>query len=72
MSKIVTVSMLLVATLALGVAGLSHGATENEEQAAVSAQATELAPADMPDAERILGLHRFVREEIRQIKTQYG
>ena len=67
-----TVSLLLVTILALGFAATSYGTAENEEQAAVSAQATELAPADMPDAQRIIGLHRFVRDEIRQTRTQYG
>ncbi len=67
-----TISLVLVITLAMGFAATSYGNAENEEQAAVSAQATELAPADMPDAQRIIGLHRFVRDEIRQTRTQYG
>ncbi len=67
-----TASMVLVATLALGFAAFAYGADENEEQAALAAQAAELAPDSMPDAQRIVALHRFVRDEIRQVKTQYG
>ena len=54
----VTASLLLVTTLALGFAGLSYGTAEDEELAAISAQATELAPEDMSDAQRIMALHR--------------
>lgn len=68
----VTASLLLVTTLALGFAGLSYGTAEDEELAAISAQATELAPEDMSDAQRIITLHEFVRDEIRQVRTQYG
>lgn len=67
-----TASMVLVATLALGFAAFAYGADENEEQAALAAQAAELAPDSMPDAQRIVALHRFVRDEILQVKTQYG
>ena len=72
MYKRMTASLLLVSTLTLGFAGLSYGTVDDEEQAAVAAQATELAPEDMPDAQRIIALHQFVRDEIRQIRTQYG
>ncbi len=59
-------------TVAL-VAGFAAGVwAEDAEQAAVSARAEELAPADMPGAQRIVALHRFVRDEIRQVQTRYG
>ncbi len=65
------VALLLSAGL---IAGLAAGvyADDEAEQAAIAAKAAELAPAEMPEVQRIVALHRFVRDEIRQIKTQYG
>jgi hypothetical protein len=67
-----TVQILLAALLVFGFAAFLHADEDNEEQTAIKDQAVELAPEDMPDAQRIMALHRFVRDEIRQIKTQYG
>lgn len=72
MGKKSTVSMLMVATLALAFVAFLRADDNNDEQAAITAKAAELAPDDMPDAQRIMALHHFVRDEIRQIKTQYG
>ena len=38
----------------------------------IKAKAAELAPADSPAPARLIALHRFVRDEIRQIPSEYG
>ena len=40
--------------------------------AAIAAKARELAPAETSTTGRIVAIHRFVRDEIRQVTTQYG
>ena len=67
--------LFLAAGLALGL-GVELRA-EGEDGAAptgavIEAKAFELAPTNALPAERVIALHRFVREEIRQIPSEYG
>ncbi len=66
------VLMLLVGALAFGFVAFLNAEGENDEQSAITAKAAELVKDDMPEPARIMALHRFVRDEIRQVKTQYG
>jgi hypothetical protein len=45
---------------------------EEDGSAAIAAKTLELAPSNSPTPARIISLHRFVRDEIRQVPTQYG
>lgn len=45
---------------------------EDDGAAAIAAKAIELAPTNSPSPARVISLHRFVRDEIRQVPTQYG
>jgi hypothetical protein len=65
------VALLLSAWLTAGLA-VGVVADDGAEQAAITAKAAELAPAELSEAQRIVALHRFVRDEIRETKTQYG
>jgi hypothetical protein len=47
-------------------------AAESNDDAVITAKAIELAPTNAPTPTRIITLHRFVRDEIRQTPTQYG
>jgi hypothetical protein len=59
--------------LATLVACMSACAQTNDDgQAAITAKAVELAPTNSPAATRIIALHTFVRDEIRQVPTTYG
>lgn len=62
--------LLLAATLLLG--GGAALQAEEDGSAAIAAKTLELAPANSPTPARIISLHRFVRDEIRQVPTQYG
>lgn len=62
----------LVAAAIFTSAGAGIGAEADTSDAAFAAKVTEIAPSNSPTPARIISLHRFVRDEIRQVPAQYG
>jgi hypothetical protein len=66
-------SLFLAAALAFATASAASAAEgTNAADAAIAAKAIELAPTNAPTPTRLISLHRFVRDEIRQVPAQYG
>ncbi|MFW5698265.1 MAG: hypothetical protein ACOCZK_00155 [Planctomycetota bacterium] len=64
-------AFVLVLVLFLGLAALLR-AGEEADQAAFDRTAAELTAAQETRRERIQAIHRFVRDEITEIPTEYG
>lgn len=67
--KIGSRGLLLSVLLFVAVAALR---AEETGDVAIATQAKALAPAGSSTAGRITAIHRFVRDEIRQVTTQWG